>query len=169
MHMEKIIQPTAQLIEIKCFSEKGAAHSVECATLRAGGGLVNDRYQYHGKRAISLLDGNVKDIVERMPIKGLCAAKFTANLTTSGLDYTTLEKESLLHIGSAIIRIDSIGKRCFPECPVEKKTDCPLRIHCAFGTSLNDGVINLHDNIDCEAAQNIRTYNDAAYRDQPSR
>jgi MOSC domain-containing protein YiiM len=160
--MEKIKQPTAKLIEIKCFSEKGVTYSVKCATLRAGGGLQNDRYSHQEERAISLLDGNVKDIVDKMPIKGFCAAKFTANLTTSGIDYSILEKGSLLHIGSATIRIDNVGKRCFPECPVEEKADCPLRTHCAFGTSLTDGVINLHDNIDCEKARNIRTCDDAA-------
>ncbi|NLZ67004.1 MAG: hypothetical protein GX910_05090 [Clostridiaceae bacterium] len=143
-------QPKANVIEIKCFPEKGVAHSMECATLRADGGLENDRYSHHENRALSLLDGNVGIIVEQMPIKGFCAVKFTANLTTSGLDYSTLREGSLLHIGDATIRIDGVGKRCFPECPVEEKSKCPLRTHCAFGTSLSDAVIRLHDNIDCQ-------------------
>ncbi len=151
--MKKMKQSKTELIEIKCFPEKGIAYTVECAKLLAGGGLQNDRYQHHGKRAISLLDGNVKDIVDKMPIKGFCTAKFTANLTTSGLDYMTLEKGSLLHIGGATIRIDSVGKRCFPECPVEEKADCPLRTHCAFGTSLSNAVIRLHDGIDVDPLQ----------------
>ena len=88
-----------------------------------------------------------------MPSKGFCTAKFTANLTTSGLDYMTLEKGSLLQIGGATIRIDSVGKRCFPECPVEEKADCPLRTHCAFGTSLSNAVIRLHDGIDVDPLQ----------------
>ncbi|MGI6616702.1 MAG: hypothetical protein ACOX36_01340 [Saccharofermentanales bacterium] len=148
--MKKLKKPKAELIEIKCFPEKGVAHTVESATLRAGGGLENDRYQHHGKRAISLLDGHAANIVAQMPIKGFCAVKFTANLTTLGLDYSTLWKECLLRVGDATIRIDSVGKRCFPECPVEKKADCPLRTHCAFGTSLSDAVIRLQDRVDVD-------------------
>ena len=79
---------------------------------------------------------------------GLCAARFAANVSTSGLDYAILFAGTRLRIGSCEVEIVRVGKRCFDECPlVQAQTRCPLPKSCAFARVTRGGTVTAGDAI----------------------
>ena len=137
----------ATLIEIKIFPSKGSEETVDKVRLFAGGGLEGDRHSADTTRAISLVDCDAIRIAKERDVPGFCGRKFSANFTTSGVDYLALRPGSEIQIGDVRVKIDSIGKRCFPDCPVVDKAGCPLHTHVAFGVAINDGFVQTGDTI----------------------
>lgn len=80
--------------------------------------------------------------------KGLCAARFAANISTDGLDYSALRAGMRLRMGACEAEIVRVGKRCFDECPlVRDKKRCPLPNNCAFARVTRGGTLAAGDEL----------------------
>lgn len=138
----------AKLVEIGIFPEKKAPKLlVESACLLKGGGVEGDFHAGDTGRAISLMAKEIAGEVKRKGLEGFCTSKFSANLTTAGLDYQSLCAGNRLAVGNTILQIEQVGKECFLECPMEDKADCPVRAQCAFGLAEQGGAIRVGDDV----------------------
>lgn len=138
----------ATLTGIGIFNEKkGPKHTVKTAQLHANGGIEGDIHAGDTERAISLMGHEVTAAIKEQGLAGFCTSKFVANLTTTGLDYSTLHKGDRLMICETPVRIEQVGKECFLECPIGDKASCPVRTQCAFGLAEKSGVIQTGDTV----------------------
>lgn len=91
-------------------------------------------------RQLSLADGAALLAARKLP--GLCTKRFNAELITGGIDYKALSPGSRLLIGSAVLEITAVGKRCFDECAIHQAGEiCPIPSHCAFARVIYGGHI----------------------------
>lgn len=98
-------------------------------------------------RELSLLSGELEEAIRKAD--GFCSKKFKANITTLGIDYSSLQKGTQLRIGQAVLEITQQGKRCFDECPVRQRGErCPLCSNCAFAKVLEGGNFAIGDKIE---------------------
>lgn len=102
-----------------------------------------------GERAVSLMDAQVADDMEAANWRGLCMKKFYANIVTKNLNYASLQRGTLLKIGSVCIEITEVGKPCFSGCDILKDGNtCSLKTGCAFGKVRTKGNISLEDMVE---------------------
>ena len=123
----------------------GARETAETLTLDPASGVTGDR-----KSARDGLISLASAAAERTARDsgGLCAARFAANIATSGLDYASLCAGTRLQIGPCEAEIVRVGKGCFDECPlVQAKKSCPLPTNCAFVRVLRGGTIKNKDEL----------------------
>lgn len=98
-------------------------------------------------REISLLPGELEEEIRKA--EGFCSKKFKANITTLGIDYSSLQKGTQLRIGQALLEITQQGKRCFDECPIRQRGErCPLCSNCAFAKVLEGGNFAIGEKIE---------------------
>jgi MOSC domain-containing protein YiiM len=92
-------------------SKKRGEHKckVECATLRERHGLVGDGHAGPWHRQVSLLAIENVDAVASAH-RGLDFDYHTENITTRGVDLSSLPVGTKLHIGDAVLEITQIGK-----------------------------------------------------------
>lgn len=89
----------------------------------------------HGKeREASFIDQDVERwLREEAPGDGLCLKRFHADYIVEGLGRYRIG--DVYNIEETRFEITSVGKRCFPECALLKRTGrkCPLAEGVAFG------------------------------------
>lgn len=79
---------------------------------------------------------------------GLCQRRFKANLVIAGWDRLDPQAGDQLTIGTATISLTSVGKDCYPECPLFQETGpCALATGVAFGQTFTDGKIRIGDEV----------------------
>ena len=105
-----------------------------CNVLKSG--LENDDKAGKKDREISVYIDRKIDFTD-----GLCTKKFKANLNISFNDTDRCIKfGSILKIGSAILLVNSVRKKCFSECTIEK-VDCYLLENVFYCSVLKEGII----------------------------
>ena len=85
-------------------------------------------------------------IEEASGLDGFCIKKFVADILTDGLDYSGLSEGTVLRTGEALLRITSVGKRCYRDCPVKDKP-CAFSRGCAFAEVVGGGMVKEGDEI----------------------
>lgn len=121
----------------------GARETAEALTLDTARGVTGDRKSARDGM-VSLASAEAEHAARDSG--GLCAARFAANVSTSGLDYEHLRAGTRLEVGSCELNIVRVGKGCFDECPlVRAETRCPLPKNCAFARVLRGGTIKTGD------------------------
>lgn len=81
--------------------------------------------------------------------EGLCTKRFKANLVfgenitfPSIVKNTTIDFNSILKIGTTILKVNPIKKKCFPQCTINKK-HCPLLSNVFYCSVLQEGEISI--------------------------
>ncbi|MBA2124163.1 hypothetical protein B9J78_04420 [bacterium Unc6] len=141
-----------EIIAVCLSVKKGTSKKdVKEGILKENYGLVGDAHAGPGLRQLSLLASESLEEIERKGLKIGCGG-FGENLTTSGIELTSLVKGVRLKIGKSIlIEITQIGKTCKRPCKIYKKLgNCILPSQGIFAKVLKGGRVRVKDRIKIE-------------------
>lgn len=107
--------------------------------------LVNSR----NKDGITFMSSEAKKTVDDLEIKGLCMARFKADIETSEVDYGQLSKGDHISLGEMTVLITRVGKGCHAtECVVfDLEVPCIMMKEVLFGEVLTDGQVSVGDEV----------------------
>ncbi|NOR25279.1 MAG: MOSC domain-containing protein [Desulforhopalus sp.] len=124
--------------------------NIESTKLIANFGLEDDAHAGKWHRQVSFL---AEESIETMRAKGLdvVAGNFAENITTEGLDLTSLRVGTHLMIGRSELVISQLGKICHARCAIYHQAgDCVMPREGIFGVVLEGGDIRVGDNIEIQ-------------------
>jgi len=140
----------ARIKAISISEERGTRKSnVAAAELKAGFGIAGDAHGGDWHRQVSLL---AEESIAKMRAKGaeVGPGDFAENITTEGIDLTSLAMGSKLRLGSgAEVEITQFGKKCHSECEIFKQVgDCVMPREGVFAKVTKPGRITPGDTIE---------------------
>lgn len=138
-----------KVLEVCVSKKKGASKDrVGEAILRENYGLVGDAHAGGGLRQVSLLANESLKEIKKKGMKIGCGG-FGENLTTTGIEITSLLVGTRLRVGkSAILEITQIGKTCQKPCEIYQYLgDCILPSQGIFARVLSGGKVKKGDGI----------------------
>ena len=123
----------------------------ECRMIQ-GKGLEGDAHAGFAHRQVSLL---ARESADKIRVKGLDIADgdFGENLTTVGMDLSSLPVGTRLRVGeNVILRVTQIGKECHDRCAIyEQVGDCVMPREGIFAEVLEGGAVRVGDEIEALA------------------
>lgn len=122
--------------------------NIESTHLIPDSGLEGDAHAGKWHRQVSFL---AQESIETMRAKGLdvVAGNFAENITTEGLDLTSLKVGNHLKIGKSELVISQLGKICHTRCSIYHQAgDCVMPREGIFGVVLQGGNISVGDTIE---------------------
>ena len=122
--------------------------NIDTTLLIADFGLEGDAHGGRWHRQVSFL---AEESIETMRAKGLdvVAGNFAENITTEGLDLTSLPVGRHLIIGEAELVISQLGKICHTRCAIYHQAgDCVMPREGIFAVILTGGTIKVGDSIE---------------------
>jgi molybdopterin adenylyltransferase len=122
--------------------------NIESTHLITDFGLEDDAHAGKWHRQVSFL---AQESIETMRAKGLdvVAGNFAENITTEGLDLTSLKVGTHLMIGESELVISQLGKICHTRCAIYHQAgDCVMPREGIFGVVLEGGTIRVGDKIE---------------------
>jgi molybdopterin adenylyltransferase len=122
-------------------------NNIDSAQLLIHYGLENDAHGGTWHRQVSLL---AQESIDFMRAKGLdvVAGNFAENITTEGIDLTTLPVGSRLTVGEAELVISQLGKICHTRCAIYHQAgDCVMPREGIFAVVRTPGRIKVGDSI----------------------
>ncbi len=122
--------------------------NIESTHLIADFGLEDDAHAGKWHRQVSFL---AQESIETMRAKGLdvVAGNFAENITTEGLDLTSLKVGIHLKIGKTELVISQLGKICHTRCAIYHQAgDCVMPREGIFGVVLRGGKVSVGDPIE---------------------
>lgn len=121
--------------------------NIEKVRLIKNHGLENDAHSGKWHRQVSFL---AQESIDSMRDKGLdvVAGNFAENITTTGIDLTSLSVGDHLKIGETEIIISQLGKVCHHKCAIYYQAgDCVMPREGIFGVVKSGGTISVDDSI----------------------
>jgi MOSC domain-containing protein YiiM len=135
-----------EIISLNISREKGTVKEpAGRVMLVAGRGIEGDAHAGPGKRQVSLLAEEDIDTM-RASHRELPAGTFAENITTKGVDLSSLPVGTRLTIGGAVLEISQIGKECHAGCAIREMTgDCVMPTKGVFAVVIEGGEITDED------------------------
>ena len=135
--------------KIKIFAEKNLPPEiVQKAEFLVDCGLNGDRFAKGGEKQLTAIDTQSVDWVNSTEEKGLCFARYKANLELENMDLSQLKSGDKLVCGEVKLQISDVCKECFPECVLaQKNKPCMLRSHAKYLKVIQGGTVQLNDEI----------------------
>ncbi|MBU1564445.1 MAG: MOSC domain-containing protein [Proteobacteria bacterium] len=124
--------------------------NIDTTRLIANFGLENDAHGGKWHRQVSFL---AQESINTMRAKGLdvVAGNFAENITTEGLDLTSLEVGRHISIGDAELVISQLGKICHTRCAIfHQAGDCVMPREGIFAVIQKGGTIRIGDAVKVE-------------------
>ena len=116
--------------------------NVPSANLRIGHGIEGDAHAGDWHRQVSLL---AQESIDKMRALGLevSPGDFAENITTTGLDLTTLAVGTRIGIGpEAVLELTQIGKECHSGCAIMKAVGkCIMPTEGVFFKVIQEGEV----------------------------
>jgi MOSC domain-containing protein YiiM len=140
----------AQIIAVCTSKKKGARKkTVPRALAMENFGLVGDAHSdHHSHRQVSLL---AIESINKMRDKGINVGPgdFAENLTTKGIELTSLPVGSHLSLGDEIIlELTQIGKECHTKCAIFRQVGtCIMPEEGIFARVIRGGIVQTGDPI----------------------
>jgi MOSC domain-containing protein YiiM len=138
----------AKVISINISDAKGERkRPVGQAKLESEHGIVGDGHAGKWHRQVSLL---AQESIDKMRDKGLDVGPgdFAENITTEGMDLPALPIGTKLRLGSSLLEVTQIGKKCHNRCEIyEQAGDCVMPREGIFVRVLEGGNIKDGDSI----------------------
>lgn len=133
-----------------CISEKKGTskQNVGRAVLRTDWGLDGDAHAGPWHRQVSLL---AWESIQRMRQHGLDvrAGSFAENITTRGIELSTLSVGTRMRIGKSLVEVTQIGKLCHTKCAVFQAVgDCVMPREGIFVRVLEGGEVAVGDSVE---------------------
>ncbi|MBM9531821.1 MOSC domain-containing protein, partial [Desulfoprunum benzoelyticum] len=116
-------------------------NNIASGELLAGFGLAGDAHGGDWHRQVSLL---AQESIETMRAGGLdvVAGNFAENITTKGIDLTTLPVGTHLMIGETELVVSQLGKICHHRCAIYHQAgDCVMPREGLFAVVRKGGII----------------------------
>ena len=139
----------AKVVSVSISEQKGMRKTpVTSALLKQEHGLVGDAHAGDWHRQVSLL---AMESIEKMQRMGLDVnpGDFAENITTEGIELTTLPVGSRLSLGEAEVEITQIGKTCHTRCAIYQQAgDCVMPKEGVFARVLREGIVKPGDRVD---------------------
>lgn len=142
------MESTAGKIVAVCTSKSKGVHKADIGQgdLCQGFGLAGDAHGGDWHRQVSLL---ALESIDKMRAAGLDVGPgdFAENLTTTGLDLSSLPVGTRLLVGdSALLEITQIGKECHDRCDIYHRAgDCVMPREGVFAIVLESGPVQVGD------------------------
>jgi cyclic pyranopterin phosphate synthase len=132
-----------KILSLNISEKKGEAkYPVNEVKLKVKVGITNDAHQGDWHRQISLLAQEDINIMSNKGVE-IGYGDFAENITTSGVDLSSLPIGTKLFIDDAVLEVTQIGKKCHQDCQIFKKIgDCVMPRKGIFTKVIKDGVIN---------------------------
>lgn len=139
----------ARVVSINISERKGMKKKpVHEAFVTENYGIKGDAHaSSHWHRQISLL---AIESIQKMKEKGLALnyGDFAENITTEGIDLSSIQLGTKLKIGEVIIEITQHGKKCHSKCEIFNIVgDCIMPREGVFARVLKGGKIKIGDEI----------------------
>ena len=115
--------------------------------LRPEHGIEGDAYAGPGDRQVVFFEAAAREALEAAEQQGLCYARFHENVRIEGLELGALAAGDRLEMGSAVVEITSVSKRCYAECSLPPG-ECHIRGRVAFGRVTRGGVVAVGDGVE---------------------
>ncbi len=132
-----------KILSINISKKKGEQKKpVKSTSLKINSGLENDAHAGNWHRQVSLL---ANEDIETMRGKGieLNFGDFAENITTEGIDLSSIPIGTKLYLGDSVLEITQIGKECHHDCAVFQIVgDCVMPRKGVFAKVLKEGVIS---------------------------
>ncbi|ADL07059.1 MOSC domain-containing protein [Thermosediminibacter oceani] len=133
-----------------CVSEKKGEkkRDVGKAMLIEGFGIEGDAHAGAWHRQVSLL---ALESIDKMREKGLSVGPgdFAENITTEGIDLSSLPVGTRLRINDVLLEVTQIGKECHERCAIYRQAgDCIMPKEGIFARVLRGGVVSAGDEIE---------------------
>lgn len=127
-------------------TEKGRLpESAEALMLIENIGIEGDVNAGRAERQVCLLSKAAGDAREK---DGLCSAKFYPNIEIDNIKRSSLAEGDKLRFVDTVLEVESLGKRCYPECRAHKRTGpCSLAKESFFARVLSGGVVRIGDTV----------------------
>ncbi|MBC8359592.1 MAG: MOSC domain-containing protein [Candidatus Omnitrophica bacterium] len=141
---------TGKIVAVSISEKKGIKkRNVSSVELKINLGIIGDAHAEGGIRQLSLL---AFESIDKMKSKGLDVApgNFAENITTLGLDLSSLKIGTKLKAGSGVLlEISQIGKDCHSRCNIYYQAgDCIMPREGIFARVLEGGVISPGDKLE---------------------
>jgi cyclic pyranopterin monophosphate synthase len=141
-------EPAARLVSVNVSPGKGERKQpVDHARLVAEHGIEGDGHAGPWHRQVSLL---AQESIDKMVAKGLDvqAGDFAENLTTAGIDLTSLPVGSKMAVGPTLLEVTQIGKVCHERCAIFYQAgDCVMPKEGIFVRVLEGGDVRAGDQV----------------------
>lgn len=138
-----------------CISEKKGTkkHPVPSITLEANYGILGDAHAGNWHRQVSLLPTESVDTL-RDKLPDLKPGDFAENILTEGISLKNLPIGTILQIGTTVLEITQIGKKCHNDCEIKQITGrCVMPTDGVFAKVIEGGVIRPGDTITIRGTQ----------------
>lgn len=132
-----------------CISEKKGIrkHPVPFITLEENYGIIGDAHAGNWHRQVSLLPSESVDTM-RGQLPDLKEGDFAENILTVGISLKALPIGTTLQIGTTILEITQIGKKCHNDCEIKQITGrCVMPTDGVFAKVIKGGEIHPGDTI----------------------
>ena len=138
-----------------CISEKKGVKKrpVPSITLEANYGILGDAHAGNWHRQVSLLPTESVDTL-RDKLHDLKPGDFAENILTEGISLKDLPVGTILQIGTTVLEITQIGKKCHNDCEIKQITgQCVMPTDGVFAKVIKGGVIRPGDTITIRGTQ----------------
>jgi MOSC domain-containing protein YiiM len=133
---------TFRILSLNISEKKGIQkHPVDSMELKVDHGIEGDAHAGNWHRQISLL---ANEDIESMRGKGieLKYGDFAENITTEGIDLSSLSVGTRLNLGGCEVEVTQIGKECHHGCAIYKAVgDCVMPRKGIFVKVIRGGII----------------------------
>ncbi|MDR1482145.1 MAG: MOSC domain-containing protein [Synergistaceae bacterium] len=119
--METEFSANGRIIAVCTSKAKGTVkRDAGSGVLVEGFGLEGDAHGGFAHRQVSLI---ASEDIETMKAKlpGLVPGSFAENLTTEGVDLSSVAVGDRIAVGSCILEVSQIGKECHSECEISRR------------------------------------------------
>lgn len=135
-------------IETLRLKKEGCWVEVSRLILEKNSGVKDDDRRSTRNIQITILSVEARRESDSSGIRGLCMDNFIENVTVSGINLANLKVGNLLKIGSAVVEVLQVGKKCYCECSiVQSGRKCLLSKEVIFARIITDGEIITGDEI----------------------
>ena len=138
----------ARIIAVCKSKKKGTKkEAIADSIIKEGYGLINDAHADYWHRQVSLL---AIESITKMRDMGFDVGPgdFAENLTTEGIELTSLPIGSRLSVGDVVLEVTQIGKECHTGCAIMSQTGkCIMPKEGIFAKVLHGGKVKTGDTI----------------------
>lgn len=135
--------------DIRIKDEEGKIDHLNIAMIDKEKGIIGQSSKKSRTRQVAILSKEIRDLIDREQLDGLCLFRFYENITVEGLDANDLIVDEKLQIGETVQRVTSIGKKCFEECRlVQAGKKCKLFNNIIFTSVVEGGFIKIDDPVE---------------------
>ena len=145
-----------KILSLNISEKKGEQKKpVDSLELKSGHGIVDDAHAGDWHRQVSLL---AEEDISTIRGKGIEIdfGDFAENITTEGVDLSSLPIGSKLYLGDAELEVTQIGKECHHGCAIYQTVgDCVMPRNGIFAKVIKGGVISCESSCSYEKAEGV--------------